>query len=267
MSAVLKQDIRKHYLSVIVWAVVLASYAFSVIYIFPNNNSNMSEVVSLLEVLPEAFNAMLGQAIFSGTVDGWMQMNFYSMLGLIMAFYTILTVCTIVTREIDTRTIEYTLSQPISRATLILIRFLVFALSTLVIMLTAFVSEWGTYIYYGYDMDITVHFLLYANFFVTNLMIGGIILLISVFMTNYNRLLMIGIAVVLALYVLTIAIQAMNADPEPFVKYISPFSYMQSDSLLVSGKIEMHNLWVPVIACAGCVAASAAVFRRKEIKI
>lgn len=262
MRALMKQQWLTSRGSLLVWSVLLALMGVFTVAVFPGEDTAL-DFARMFEYLPEALSAMVGYAAFTGTIDGWLQMNLYSMLLLIIAFYTISFVCGIVSREIDTRTMEFTLSLPIKRWKLIYVRFLMFAIFSLVLIATVFIVLAITLIAYGHDVDLLKHFLVFVNIFVVNLALGGAVLLLSIFFADYNRALMVGIGFVLASYTLNLLLQA--AGSESILRYLSFFYYMDSSSILLGRGLAIKNILIPAIASLCLVGISSIVFKKKEI--
>ncbi|MGV8149937.1 MAG: ABC transporter permease subunit [Alkaliphilus sp.] len=262
MRALMKQQWLTNRVGLLVWSVLLALTGVLTVAIFPGEDSAL-DFVRMFEDLPEALSAMVGDAAFTGTIDGWLQMNLYSMLLLIIAFYTISFVCEIVSREIDTRIMEFTLSLPIKRWKLIAVRFFMFALFSLMLIVIVFIALAITLIAYGHDVDLLKHFLVFVNVFVVNLALGGTVLLLSIFFTDYNRALTVGIGFVLASYILTLILQATGS--ESILRYLSFFYYMDSSSILLGRGLDIKNILVPTIASLCLVGVSSLVFKKKEL--
>ncbi len=199
----MKQQWLTNRMSFVVWSLVLALTCFFIVASFPGEASTQ-EFVRILETLPEALSAMVGDAAHMGAIDGWLQMNLYSIFSLILAFYTISFVCGIVSREIDTRAIEFTLSLPIGRGKLIYARFLMFVVFLFFLLMVVFVTLIAILIAYGHDINMTNHLFVFVNTFVINLALGGAVLLLSIFFTDYNRALMVGIGFVMGSYILNL---------------------------------------------------------------
>ncbi|MBN4062962.1 MAG: hypothetical protein COA82_07390 [Alkaliphilus sp.] len=262
MKALMKQQWLTNRSNLIVWSIILAFTCFFIVAAFPGEASSL-QFAKMLDDLPEAISAMVGDAIYMEPVDGWLQMNLYSMLALILAFYTISFVCGIVSREIDKREIEFTLSLPIKRWKLIYARFLMFAIFSLILLSIVFISLLSILIAYGHDINVLNHFFVFVNVFVVNLMIGGAVLLLSIFFSDYNRALMVGIGFVMVSYILDLLMKA--AGSESILRYLSVFYYMDSSSVLLGRGIDIINIVVPVVASLCLVWISSIVFKKKEV--
>lgn len=262
MKALMKQQWLTNRISLLIWAAILALLGVTIVATYPGESNSM-EFVKMLKSLPESISAMLGDAAFSGTISGWLQMNLYSIFPLVLSFYTVIFICGIISRELDTRSIEFTLSLPLERWKLICARFLVFVICSSLLVAIVFGALVITFIAYGHEVNILEHMLVFINALAVNIAIGGIVLLLSLLFTDYNRALTVGIGFILTSYLLSIIIQSTGTDN--FIKYLSVFYYMDSNSILVDGRIDIKNILIPSLATIGFMGVSNIIFNKKEL--
>lgn len=171
----------------------------------------------------------------------------------------------LISREEDAGTINFLYAKPISRRGIVGTKFLAgltyivifFALYTVCTGITlsavsTVAVDWGM---------IT---LLSAAMMLGQLMMLGIGMLISMFVTKTRSVMSVSIGVVLGLYVLSMFVN-MKEELKS-LKFLTPFQYFDSRAIMHSGGIEWLYIVLPLgVALAG-LALSLVIYNRRDLK-
>ncbi len=117
----------------------------------------------------------------------------------------------------------------------------------------------------GWDYSILKFTILHTYGLMFCLFIGYLGFFISVFMKKGRTSLMIGIAIVMGSYVFDMIIRI--TDRVQFLSYLTPFKYLNLDTISADYRLELWRILVLFGASAFLIAASFFRYRRKDILI
>lgn len=217
----------------------------------------------MMEKLPEQFKRILGVQEGLSALDNFVAGKIAVSLALVMVLYGIVLALSVVTREVDRRTIDFLLSLPVSRHEVLLARAGVMILNT---GLSGAVL-WGATIAglkgQNLEADWSVYWTIFAGHWLLAVMIGSITLLVSLWIDDYSLALKLFLGLVSALYFLDLALK--GAGVGRMGRLLSPFSYGDPVTVLVERALPWSDLLVMLGVTAAALAASVPVFNRKQI--
>jgi ABC-type transport system involved in multi-copper enzyme maturation permease subunit len=204
-----RQYFRAERDSLIGWSLGLFGVTWLTAAIFPGeDNAGMAALQQFIDQLPASAKALLGHILPSNTLAGWLEINVFSFLPLLMAVYAAIAVAGIVSREIDRGTAEFLFSLPVDRPQVVLARFAVFASNVVLLHGAVLAGGWfgaaGLHLAFPLIQTLRV---LWLSVLVTLALSGGL-LLWSIFVPDYGRALFGGMGAAVALYVVAIALRA-----------------------------------------------------------
>lgn len=171
----------------------------------------------------------------------------------------------LLSREEDAGTINFLYAKPLSRSSIVTTKllsglayaaafFIVYAASACAILAAVDSAP----------VDLGVVLLFSCALLLGQLMMLGLGLLLSMFVTKTRTVMSVSIGVVLLMYVLSMVVnmnERINA-----LKYLTPFQYFDSRAILHSGSIEWVYIVLPVgVALAG-YALSLVIYNRRDLK-
>jgi ABC-2 type transport system permease protein len=171
----------------------------------------------------------------------------------------------LISREEDGGTINFLYAKPLSRSSIVTTKFLA-GLTYAAVFFVVFTAS-ACAVLAAVDaapINFGVMLLFSCALSLGQLMMMGIGMLISMFVTKTRTLMSVSIGVVLLLYILSMVIN-LNEDLST-LKYVTPFQYFDSRSILHTESIE----WVYVILPAGVALAgyalSLVIYNRRDLK-
>lgn len=264
MINIITQKIKEQHRSVAYYFLGLFVYAWMIVGLFPTiQNSGLSEIYSKYpEDLMKFFGASDMMAM--SKIEGFISFEFLSLFFvLIIAFYLGSAAGSTIAGAIERKTMDFQLSQPISRTKLVLSEtivglfnaFLLTALTALSIFLLAkayYVSISGQGL---------LAFCAVATFFLWAFY--GIALFLSAILKSKITVASGTVAIVMLLYVFT-SMTKLVEKLENFDKY-SLFYLYDPQKILESGNIDWNHIIMLALILVVGVFSSIAIFNKKDI--
>ncbi len=264
----IKQHVKMEWLSVLIWSLVLAALIFYTVVMWKQMDAEaVRQMERLFEQVPESLAVLYGAGVSIGTITGWVQAYaFGSWTVVIYLVFTALFVVGMVTREMDRRTMEFLLSLPVARWQVILSRWVGMAGALLVlhaVHLGAVLAGLG-----AIDQSVPMERMLWAelNSWLLFLALGGIFLVISLFVDDYGR----GVAATLGLaFGLFFAYSALSGAEGSLqnVRNAIPFALYDYNAIIGQGEVPGGDLLVLALVAALTLALSIWLFERKQIAV
>lgn len=250
--------------SIIYYAVGLFLYLWMLIALFPSLKTvNLDQY---LNTMPKEFLQFVsgGEAISYSHIEGFISMEFLSiMFVLVLVIYLGSAAGSTVAGAIEKRTMDFTLSQPISRSNLLISESLValINIATLVAVTSIAIALWCLV----YNVDINrsglITFTVGTIPFLWSLY--GIAILLSSFLKNKMQAAMATLLVTIAFYVFSSLGGIVNKikDYEKF----SLFHFYKPQSWLTNGIIDWWHIVVLLIIFSVCLIGSLIIFNRRDV--
>lgn len=219
--------------------------------------------LSAMQALPEAIRNMLGYQEGLSALDSYIVLKFSSWSALIGALYAPLLALSIVTREVDCRTIDFLLALPVERTRVLLSRAGVMILNSALVVLTMWAVLRYDLAAQGLEGSWTGYALMLLNTWLLVVAIGSVALLTSLWIDDYSLGVRLWLGGVTGLFFLEFAMKA--AGLSRWQRVFSPFSYTDGPQVLRTGEIPLADALILVFVAVGAVAASGLAFQRKQI--
>jgi ABC-2 type transport system permease protein len=171
----------------------------------------------------------------------------------------------LISREVDSGTINFLYAKPLSRRSIVGTKFLAGLMYIVIFFILYTVCAGATLAAVSAAaVDWGMVILLSAALVLGQLMMLGIGMFVSMFVTKTRTVMSISIGVVLGLYILNMFVN-MRAELSG-LKYITPFQYFESRAILHSGGIE----WIYIVLSLGValagLALSLVIYNRRDLK-
>jgi ABC-2 type transport system permease protein len=263
---ILRQYWRREARGLLGWAVVLALLVQPLVgmYRLMMNSDSMREIQRMIDQLPAAIQSMIGGGLQLNTLDAWLQAEVFGIvIPLAVLVYTALASLGVLTREMDSRTMDFLLSLPVRRSQVVLGRLTGLALNLLLLHVALWGSVGLAVTFIGETPNWTTYALVLANQWLIFVALAGLLVLLTVWVDDYQKGLMATVGVGLALFFLPHLI--VPDTPVSWLRSLSLFHYYQPAEVLRSGSLP--TLDVAVLAGVAAVATGLAVwlFERKQL--
>jgi len=259
------REIKGNLKSFTIWIVCIISIMVMFMAMYPSFAAQGNSIDEMLKGFsPDLMKMFSFDALdFSKATDYYAYAFQYILLATMIQF--MMMGAGLISREEDSGTINFLYAKPLSRRSIVGTKFLAgltyifvfFVVYTVCagVMLSAVSTaavDWGMVTLFS------------AALFLGQLMMLGLGILLSMFVTKTRTVMSISIGVVLVLYIINMFV---NIKEElSWLKYITPFKYFESRTILLSGSIEWIYIALPVgVALAG-LALSLAIYNRRDLK-
>lgn len=266
MLALLKQQFRSDWRTILGWSFVLVSltwYLASMYWVFERSGA-LVELEKLVKEMPPSVQALMGgPGLFSlGTFEGYIEQVVYSgFIQLLLAIYVCIYVPSLISREVDQRSMEFLLSMPLKRTSLVLSRWLGFVIQVLLVCLL----QWAATTAVAGEVSKPVsYFLASVNLFLVLVSVGTMALLISVFVDDYYQSVGASVTLGIGLFFGN-AVLSERYSAWSWARFLIPFSHLDADKIIRQDLIPGSDMAILAIISLVFLATTVMAFERKEI--
>lgn len=258
----LKRELKINFKSFIIWSSIIILMFATVFAIYPSIVSNGDMIDQLMATMPKELLSVFNMDVVSlNKVSGWIATEGYMMITLLGGCYAAILGSNLLTKEEDDKTIEFLYSKPISRGkiyfTKILTGIMYIFLFNICISLTNLLG-----LLLCNDFDLTKWLLLSLLPILLHLFILFLSLLISNFYNKTRKSMSVCLGMVFLFYMINV-ISALS-DKISFLKYITPFTYVDSSTIMKDSSANPLYLLI----CSGLTIifgiVSYKIYRDKE---
>ncbi len=247
------------------WAVGLAAYAYYISAFYKSTEHDWQPLLEYLNHMPAGLKALVGGELSSRTVAGWLRLELLSYLPMLASIYVSIVVAGIISKEIERGTAEFLFAQPISRARLVLTRFVGLALNLAILHLVVFGGAWVGIASIGEEFPAWVALRTVSVAWLAVMAVAALLLLISVFVPDYTRTLFTGLGVSTALYVLTVALRASGRENALTAWTI--FGHYDPAKLVESASGVWEHAAILAATTIVFLTAAVLIFRRRDLRL
>lgn len=267
MIKVIFATIRDRYGAILIYCGVVIGLIFMYVALFPSLQTQSQQYAEIFKSFPDTFMKAFGfdsaQAFFF-SLESFMSAEQYSLTWPILAAILSMSIAANnIVYEIENGTIEFILSQPISRLKFYFGRFfagLIF-LAIFTVASVLFVIPAAKIFDVAYVFD--NYFKLFWGAFLFIAAIYSIATFFSSVMSEKGKTYAITAGIVIGMYVLNIVSSLKDGLGD--LKYFSFFHYFSATKLLVDGVADEHSVWVFGLTIVVFTLAGAIAYSRRDI--
>ncbi len=263
----IKNEFLRQYKSLILWAVIICGLSILMLSMFPAFKDSIGEMESMLDQFPASFLEVFGLGeggLDMSTPYGWYGMEGYLFVVLIGGSYAGLLGSTILSREEDDQTIEFLLSKPISRNQLLLGKAIIIIVNLFLLNLVLFMTLLISFIMIG-DVQFLTIVLFVVGPLILQLIFASMSLAMSVFITKSRQVMSVSLGLVIGLFFLDII--ATLTDQFEFLKYLTPYEYVNAVSIVNHQTIEMIYLLISIVIIGVSGFVTWYFYNKKDITL
>lgn len=258
---VFKLELRQGRVALAVWAGVLALLLAVCVVVFGELEGQLGAFESAMDQMGD-FSQALGMTsqVFTN-FTAYFAVEAGSLLGLGGAFFAALLGAGAMGREEKSRTAEFLLTHPVTRAGVVGQKLLalvveIVALNAAVLGVALLVT-WGT----GQRLEPRVLLCLLVAFILLQLEIAAL----SLALTSLTRRGGTGLCLGLAAVAYFLNLLAALTEPLRFLRYVTPFGYADGAAIAASGSLSMPHLAAGLAITAAATALAFWRYGRKDI--
>lgn len=259
------RELKGNRRSFVIWTSCIIILTILFMAMYPTFADQGDALNDMLSAFPPEMMQMFGMSSidFSQSMDYYAYVFQYLLLAAMIQFMIL--GGSLVSREEDSGTINFLYAKPISRHAIVRIKFLA-GLAGIAVFFILYTSA-ALFVLSAVGktpLDAGRVFLFSGAIALGQLMMLGIGMLLSMFITRARAIMSAAIGVVLLFYVLSMFIN-INQELDA-LKYLTPFAYFDAQNMLHSGSIDFVYVILSVGIAAVCFFCSMAIFQRKDLK-
>ncbi|OPY27239.1 MAG: ABC-2 family transporter protein [Methanocella sp. PtaU1.Bin125] len=212
-----------------------------------------------------AIKLLLGNLQFDNSFESYLSTKALMFAGLILGGFTAWLTAGFLSGEIDHKTIDILLAQPVRRGRIVLARYAALVLVIAVIMLAALAGLLVAVL--ALDIETSVPWLAYAMGYMglMTLSFGAIALFVSACMSDGRRAALTSLGILVVMYFMeTLGSVVDLLGP---IRYLSLFHYARYNAMLMSKTLSLTDIGVMLAVAIVFVALAACMFRRRDIHV
>jgi ABC-2 type transport system permease protein len=257
------QTIKDHWKITLIVTILFMAMAAMYAGMFPQFEESLLEMME--SGFADSFN-YFPHADQMATYIGFLTIELYAIFWLlILAIILGFIAASSVTKEIEGKTIDLLMSNPVSRKQIIFEKFIGLIPMFLIINFTTMLSVVGITALINEKLNLGYLFLVHVVSIPYFLAIISIGLLISVILDEKMKASIFMIAILVGMYILH-SMSLMSSDTE-FLGYFSINKYFDTFEVLKFGEIDISGVFVYIGIIIACLVISMIYFERRDIAI
>jgi ABC-2 type transport system permease protein len=266
MLNVIKRKLKEQFRTGIYYALGLFTYAWMIIAIFPLFSGEEMLMEDYLSVMPEEMLALLGVEDITAmsTIEGFLSLEYLTVFFvLILAFFVSSSAGSTVAGAIEKKTIDFQLSQPISRARLLISE--AFVTVTYAIGLVIFNSVAMIVLSKLHNVDLSTKGVLAFTVLASGLMLSiyGISIFLSSFLKSKTVVMTTTIFLIMAMHIF----QSLTTFVDKLKDFesVTLFYMYKPETILKTAQLDLNHILIFLLIFAVGLVSSIIIFQRKDI--
>lgn len=259
-----KQQLRGDRGNLIGWAVGLAALTWFMVMMYDSlaASGTLHDLMEALQAMPAAMQAWLAGGMPIVTFSGFVAGTLYGgMLPVMLAIYVGLYIPGIVTRDVDQHNMEFLLSLPVRRVSVIVTRWLAFIAGLAGLLFI----QWLTMVAVSGGRGDALRYLIAdLNLFLLFATVGGLLMFVTVFIDDQSRGLGVSMALALGLYFVYLLTEQATGILRTLRKAL-PFAHFISGDIISFGKVPWGDGIGLAVAALVLLLLTIVAFDRKQI--
>jgi ABC-2 type transport system permease protein len=261
VSDLLRMSIRFERASLIGWSLGLAAYALITVALFPSvrDTPGFTEV---LESLPEAFQAFIGETASLTTIEGFLTVEYLTYLPILLGVYVIIAGTRTLVGEEEAGTMDVLMAHGVARTRVVLEKAAALGLTVVAICTAVGLAIALSGLAIAGERDVVGLFLMGLNAVPIALVLAGVALAASAWLRS-RRAATVTTIVFLVVSFLVNGFAAVVKSIEG-LRYVSVFYYYGESRPLSSG-LDWAYVVVFLLLAAGLLGLAVVGFNRKDL--
>ncbi len=260
---ILYQELKMSAASMLSWTGALVLFVFFFMFMYPP----ISKDAAIIENILSNFPLELRRALGITTLNLSQLLGFYGFIFvyvlLIGSIYAMKSGMSVLSEEIRSKTVDFLLSKPVSRKTVVSAKILS-VLSNLIVQNIIFIitSYLIVSAYQEKSFDTAAFILLDLSLIQVQLFFAAIGFILSVIIKKLKSVLPITLAVVFVFFILQMLSESLN---DPKLVYITPFSYFNAADIINNGGYHLSFLIINLLIILVFTGSTYLIYLRKDL--
>lgn len=263
LRTVFRYRLRRLRGQILGWGIALALLGLLLVQFYDTIAAQQDQLNELIQNYPKEFIAFFGDIDDFSTPSGFLGIEFFSYMPLIVGVFSILIGSGLLVSDEESGRLDLIMAHPVSRAALYWGRWSAFTLATLAIMLITWFGLAAPAALGAMDVGWAEMALPFISLFASLAFFGTLSVLLSMLLPSRRTAAMVGGLILVAGYFLT-ALARINTDLGP-VATLSPLYYYQGGEAMNG----LNATWI--IGLLGAAAVFSVMgwwrFERRDIRV
>jgi ABC-2 type transport system permease protein len=262
---ILKRELKANLRSLLIWGVIVVVFLFLGITKFAAYEGN-PEIMDVFDNMPAALLSALNMKTFNlTTITGFYGVMF-TYFALIVSISAAMWGSDIISREERDKTVEFTLTLPITREKLITAKVFAAWVNCVALLLILWVASLVTTAKYRPDSTFYEFlFLCMQALFVLQMVFLAVGVFLGCALKQYKRAGSIAVSLLLGTYFISV-ISGLSENLQ-FLKVFSPFEYFDPAMLLNESRIDLNYVLLSLGIIVACIAGGYFTYARRDLYI
>jgi ABC-2 type transport system permease protein len=234
--------------------------------LYPSYSQMVGDLFLNLPIAKSFMGPFAGELISRSLVDAFFTLEFFSWFGLMLSLYPLMDAGSAIAGELEHRTLDVLLAQPISRSCVLLEKFLAIAIHMAVICLASFLILWAALaVWVSASPSIREYALVFISLYGLLLVITAFGFLCSVLLPSTQMVVAVGFGSVLLSFIFHKGLSAF--EQTQWLARLTPFYYADPTKILLRGTLDWADSLVLFGTGGTLLMLSLILFERKDITV
>ena len=260
------RELRANFKSLLIWAVIVLLFVLVGFAKFSAYEAN-PDLLAILDQMPPALMAAFNFRAFNlTTITGFFGVM-YTYFALLLSIAAAMWGTDVITKEERDRTVEFTLTLPVTRARLVTGKVLAILIDCVVLLLIT----WGS-VLFGARSHPTTDSQFYqfvaismAALFMVQLIFLALGIFLGCALTRYKQASSLVVSILLGTYFLSIF--SSLSTKLGFLNYFSPFKYFDPSQLLHESRMDPVFVSLSVVIIVASLVGAYLTYARRDLYI
>lgn len=256
-----KHELKQGKASFLIWTAAIGFLLAVCVFLFPEMKGQTDGFGDMFASMGSFSDAFGMDRLNFGTLIGFYAVECGNILGLGGAFYASICAVGMLSKEEKGRTAEFLLTHPVSRQRVITEKLAAVFVQIIALNLIIYAVSAGSIAAVGETIPWKELSLLHLAYFLLQLELAGICFGISAFIKKSS----VGIGLGVAAMMYFINLIANIAESAEFLKYITPFAYVEGADIVTDGCLNRTRLLIGMALAVAGIAAAYVKYTKKDI--
>ncbi|MEA3309778.1 MAG: ABC transporter permease subunit [Chloroflexota bacterium] len=262
MMTIFRYTLARYRGQILGWGIGLALLGVLIVSMY-DSFAGAQEFEELLKIYPPEISAFMGDLSAMATPEGWVSMEFFSYMPLILGIFAVLMGSGMLVSDEESGTLDLIVAHPVSRTALFMGRLLAFVTATVAILVIVWLGFIVSMTWSLIDIGWGRMWLPMLSLLAELLLFGTISLFLSMLLPS-RRLAATTAGLLLVASFFITGLAKINENLEPIAK-LSPLNYYQSQEAFHA----LNGAWLAGLLGSAVVFAALAWwrFQRRDIRV
>ena len=263
MMTIFRYTLRRFRGQILGWGIALALLAVLLVSMYDSFAGEMDQFAELLKLYPAEIMAFIGDITSMATPEGWVSVEFFSYMPLILGIFAVLTGSGLLVSDEENGRLDLIMAHPVSRMALFMGRLLALVAATVAILAVCWLGLVIPMNWSSMDIGWGRMWLPLLSLLAELLLFGTMSLFLSMVLPS-RRLAATTAGLLLVASFFITGLAKINEDLEPVAR-LSPLNYYQAQDAFQG----LNGAWLAGLLGSAVVFAALAWwrFQRRDIRV